>query len=1238
VNSRPMHDATPVEVPGRWDALLEPGVRAKLERVLPAYITARRWYRTKTKRVQSARVVAAFPMSFPLVMDGTSKGAATSARVTLLELTLEDGARDIYVLPLTFVAGEDAARLRARRSHAFVLPLQVTSMSARARPSSGFVVDALAVEGFLASWLDAVARGGVIEDSGLALHFHPLPVLQRATKEVGLRDVEPKPLDAEQTNTSMIYGDRFVGKVIRKLDPGESPDLEVGRVLTAAGYEHAPLLGGWVDVRPVRAPDAEPSTLGLVHAFVPNRGDAWRHVLEVLDGWLTSAAQRDGAPPRLEGDLLTRSAEALPFDAAAATGDSTELAALLGRRVGEMHVALASAAGDPRFLPAPLDIETRTRIAREISRDLERALTHAGAGTTRLGAGARDAFEAVRLRERALEARLEAAVRLGEGTIRMRVHGDLHLGQVLFTGNDFVIIDFEGEPARSLEERKSKRSPLVDVAGMLRSFHYAIVSAVRARPEASRAAIAPWATFWYRAVTASFLRGWLGAVEGTIVLPASRIVTHALLDLYLLEKSVYEVGYELDNRPDWVEIPLQGIRELLENEPPSAEPRAVPAAAGPSTPSVSVEPPAIDPRSPAVIAFAHGKATHAHALLGAHPRMDGTTDFAVWAPNASRVDVIGDFDAWSGTPLVRIEGAERSGATESRSEGSADHAPRGAGATGIFAARVRGARPGQRYKFRITSGGRTFDKADPFGFSTEGAPGNASVIATFDHEWGDAGWMSTRAEHARLDRPMSIYEVHLGSWRRVPEEGNRFLTYREIAAPLAAYAKEMGFTHVEIMPVLEHPFYGSWGYAATGFFAPTSRYGTPADLMYLVDTLHQAGLGVIFDWVPAHFARDEHGLVDFDGGPTFEPSDASRAVHPTWNTGLFDFSRPEVRSFLLSSATFWIEQFHADGLRVDGVESIIYRDHQRAPGTWTPNELGGRENLEGIEFLRELTGTLKLEHPDIVLAAEDSSAWPGVTRGAAHGGLGFDLKWDMGFSHDMRRYLATEPIERSRHQGVLTFRSIYAANEAYVLPLSHDDVIAERGGSLLQQMNGDPWQRLANLRLLYAMTWLQAGKKLLFMGDELAQWEPWHHDRSLDWHLAQEKDHAGIARMIGDLNRVYRETPALYLGDASPNGFEWIDGSNAAMSVITFLRKSGTSSDDMVVVACNFTPVPRHQYRIGVPRAGRYRELFNSDAADYGGSGHGNMGGVDAVPYPWNGRPSSIVVTLPPLGIIALGR
>ena len=1155
--------------------------RAALERALPGYVSARRWYRTKTKRVQSARITAAFPLA----------NGADTARIVIAELLLDDGERDTYVVPLAFVSSEEATHLRARRPQALVLPLRVTGGTREAR--EGFVVDALALPSFLDEVLAAIARGAVLEDAGATLVFH------------SIGSVEPdgltaRPVESEQTNTSVLFGERYVGKIVRKLDAGESPDLELGSFLTDARYRHTPALHGWVELRRGEGP---PSTVGLLHAFVPNRGDAWTHALEVLDEWLASASDRDAAPPRLPpGDLVTRASSALPQEAASALGSYGPLAEKLGRRVGEMHVALASRPDEPAFAPVDLDRETRARLAEAARSDLKRALDALGARGAAISDPARQSLAAIRAGVRRIDARLTQAARLRDAGVKMRVHGDLHLGQVLFTGDDFVLIDFEGEPARTLEERKAKRSPLVDVAGMLRSFHYASVSALRSRAESARAGLAPWASFWHRAVASSFVRGWLAAVSGTTVVPADPASTRCLLDLYLFEKGIYEVSYEMNNRPEWVDIPLEGLREILEAED------ATPPAAAPLEPPGQVSRSMLDPRSPAIIAFSRGKATHAHALLGAHPHQDGATDFAVWAPGAASVSVVGDFNDWKteATPLAQV------------------------GSTGIHAARVRGVLPGHRYKYRITAAGgpdqEPFDKTDPFGVSAELPPGNASVVSSLAHAWGDAAWMERRVQNARLDRPMSIYEVHLGSWRRNDEDGDRHLGYREIAAPLAAHAKAMGFTHVELMPVLEHPFYGSWGYLVTGFFAATSRYGSPTDLMFLVDTLHQAGLGVIFDWVPAHFASDLHGLTQFDGTATFEPDDPARAVHPTWGSGVFDFDKPEVRSFLLSSAIFWIETFHADGLRVDGVESILYADHH-----------AGKEDPGGVSFLRELTSTLKMEHPEVLLAAEDSSAWPGVTRAASAGGLGFDLKWDMGFSHDLRRYLALDPIERSRHQDVLTFRSVYAANESFVIPLSHDDVIEERGGALLDQVYGDPWQKLANLRLLYAMAWTQPGKKLLFMGDELAMPSAWHHDRSLDWHVAREATHDGIARMVGDLNRVYRETPALHAGDAAPGGFEWIDGTNAPMSVIAFLRR-GHGDDDVAVVACNFTPVPRHQYRIGVPRAGHLREIFNSDARDYGGSGHGNLGGVDAVPYPWNGRSSSVVVTLPPLGAIILAR
>jgi 1,4-alpha-glucan branching enzyme len=1204
-----------IQVSSRWDALFEGPARASLESALPAYVASRRWYRTKTKRVQAARVTAAFPIGF----------GAETARLAMVELSLDDGARDTYVMPLAFVHGEEASALRTRRPQAIVLPLRVTAGSL-----DGYVVDALALEPFLGALLASLSRGASIADSGAVLQFHRLAPIDKGPLAAHLVDGGP-------TSSSVLFGERYVGKLVRKVEPGESPDVELRRLLTTAGYEHTPALVGWIDVR---RGDEPPSTIGLLHAYVANEGDAWEHVLGVLGTWLDSASQRDSAPPRLPpGDLVARASDPLPADVVKAVGSYAELAYRLGRRVGEMHVALAGAA-EPAFAPEPFARTSREAIVTAVRVDLQRALEGLGARGALLSDAARRSLADARGRVRSVDARLADVAQMRDAGVVTRVHGDLHLGQVLFTGSDFSIVDFEGEPARTLEERKRKRSPLVDVAGMLRSFHYASVASLRARPEGARAALAPWASLWHRAVSATFLRGWLAAVDGTIVAPRDPAATRWLLDLFLFEKAVYEVGYEMNNRPDWVDIPLDGLREILGDEATidvarasagsSAHlergltpiPTTKPSRAHPLTPShpptpstppreqptaaAEVLPSMLDPRSPALAAFAYGKATHAHALLGAHPHQDGAIDFAVWAPHASRVSVIGDFNDWSADASALLP----------------------VGKSGIHAGRVRRARPGQRYKYRIepSSGGEAFDKADPFAVMSEPAPGNASVVTTLTHAWGDEGWMERRVQTTRLDRPMSIYEVHLGSWRRDPERGDRLLGYREIAAPLAAHAKEMGFTHVELLPLLEHPFYGSWGDGVTGFFAATSRYGTPSDLMCLVDTLHKAGLGVILDWVPAHFANDPHGLTRFDGSPLFESADTARAVHPTWRSGVFDFSKPEVRSFLLSSAIFWIETFHADGLRVDGVESIVHLDHH-----------GGQEDLDGVSFLRELTSTLKIEHPDVLLVAEDSSAWPGVTRAASGGGLGFDLKWDMGFSHDLRRYLGIDPIERSHHQGVLTFRSVYAANESFVLPLSHDDVIEERGGALLQQMHGDPWQKLANLRLLYAMAWAQPGKKLLFMGDELALPRAWHHDRGLDWHLGREMPHEGIARMIGHLNRVYREVPALHAGDASPNGFEWIDGSNAGMSVIVFARR-GRGDDDVVLVALNFTPVPRHQYRIGVPRGGRWREIFNSDAREYGGSGHGNLGGVDAVPYPWNGRASSVVVTLPPLGAIFLAR
>ncbi len=605
--------------------------------------------------------------------------------------------------------------------------------------------------------------------------------------------------------------------------------------------------------------------------------------------------------------------------------------------------------------------------------------------------------------------------------------------------------------------------------------------------------------------------------------------------------------------------------------------------------------------------------------LGAHPARDrnapdrGGTSFAVWAPGAGRVSVVGDFNAWDpgAHPL------------ESR------------GASGVWEGRVEGARVGQVYKFAVTSAdGRLLYKADPFALATEVPPRTGSVVWELDHEWGDGAWMRDRGAKAALDAPLSIYEVHLGSWRRDPSSPDRLLSYGEIAPVLAAHVAEMGFSHVELLPVMEHPFYGSWGYQITGYFAPTARYGTPDDFMAFVDTLHQAGIGVILDWAPSHFPTDEFALGDFDGTHLYEHADPRLGIHPDWDSYIFNYGRHEVRSFLLSSAEHWLSTYHADGLRVDAVASMLYLDYSRRAGEWIPNREGGRENLDAISLLKQMNIAVYHDHPDVQTLAEESTAWPGVSRPTEAGGLGFGYKWDMGWMHDTLAYLERDPVHRRFHHDQLTFRGLYAFTENYVLPLSHDEVVHGKG-SLLARMPGDDWQKFAGLRLLLGYQWSLPGKKLLFMGGEFGQWAEWSHEGSLDWHLLDDPMHAGVARWTADLNRLYRNEPALHELDADPGGFEWVEA-DAASSTLAFLRRSRDGG--AVLVACNFTPVSRPHTLLGVPDPGYWRELLNSDAEPYGGSGIGNLGGVEAQPVPWHDHARTVNVTLPPLGCVVLGH
>ncbi len=615
--------------------------------------------------------------------------------------------------------------------------------------------------------------------------------------------------------------------------------------------------------------------------------------------------------------------------------------------------------------------------------------------------------------------------------------------------------------------------------------------------------------------------------------------------------------------------------------------------------------------------FNQGNHYRAYEKLGAHlisAAGESGACFSVWAPNAREVSVVGSFNGWN----------------------LATHplAPRGS--SGIWEAFVAGVEKGALYKFHIASQhhGHVADKADPFGIWQEKPPRTASVVWDLNYEWGDHEWMSNRGPRNSLHAPVSTYEVHLGSWMRVPEEHNRPLGYREIAPKLAEYAQRMNFTHIELLPIMEHPFYGSWGYQTTGYFAPTSRYGTPQDFMYFVDYLHQHGIAVILDWVPSHFPSDGHGLAYFDGTHLFEHADSRKGFHPDWKTHIFNYGRNEVRSFLLSSAMFWLEKYHIDGLRVDAVASMLYLDYSRKEGEWIPNKYGGRENLEAIDFLRQFNAEAYKEHPGIQTVAEESTAWPMVSRPIYVGGLGFGFKWDMGWMHDTLAYFSHDPIHRRFHHNQLTFRMLYGFTENFVLPLSHDEVVHGKG-SLIGKMPGDEWQRFANLRLLFGYMYAMPGKKLLFMGCEFGQVREWTHDTSLEWHVLQYPLHKGLQTWVEALNRTYREQTGLHELDNDPAGFEWIDCNDIAASVLALLRK-GKTTQDAVLIVCNFTPVPREDYRVGVPHPGYWRELLNSDAQEYAGSGLGNLGGCQAEAIPAHGRPYSLRLTLPPLGALFL--
>jgi 1,4-alpha-glucan branching enzyme len=609
-----------------------------------------------------------------------------------------------------------------------------------------------------------------------------------------------------------------------------------------------------------------------------------------------------------------------------------------------------------------------------------------------------------------------------------------------------------------------------------------------------------------------------------------------------------------------------------------------------------------------------GKHWKSYEFLGAQLRtIDGVAgvNFAVWAPNATSVSIVGDFNKWDGRR----------------------HAMRKLIPSGIWELFVPGLEAGTIYKYQVRTGEVVSERSDPYGFAAELPPRTASIVTDLErYQWRDQAWVDDRPKHNGLDQPMSVYEVHLGSWQQGGAQEHGWLNYRELAHRLVDYCEKMGYTHLELLPVSEHPFTGSWGYQTVGYYAATSRYGAPEDFMYFVDYCHQHGVGVIIDWVPAHFPRDGHGLRRFDGSALYEHADPRQGEHPDWGTLIFNYGRNEVRNFLLSNALFWLDKYHIDGLRVDAVASMLYLDYSREEGDWVPNVFGGRENLEAISLLKEFNEQAHLQYPGVLTIAEESTAFTGVSRPTYLGGLGFSLKWNMGWMNDTLQYMAHEPIHRKYHHDELTFSLIYAFTENFVLPLSHDEIVHGKG-SLLDQMPGDLWQKCANLRTLFAYMWTHPGKKLLFMGGDFGQWKEWNADESLDWDLLQWKDtHGGIQKLVADLNKLYRQEPALHQVDFDPAGFEWIDCHDYDDCTLSYIRRAKDPKDYLIVI-CNFTPVPREHYRLGVPEKCFYREVLNSDSTYYGGSNVGNGEGLQAEDRPSHGRPWSVELTLPPLAV-----
>ena len=1220
--------------------ILTPALTALLQEWLPR----QRWFPVKTPDFEMSQAGS-------VGLDDPNGHAGLA--VFLLTITTrgaDGGPRTAVVqVPLSFRPAPAAGMERA-----------LVGQAAGTDPSRPWVYDAVHDPDFVGGWLELIRNEGKAS-SGTAAGFRAQGTYRLPTA----RGVV-KVLSGEQSNSSVIVDDgesAAIVKFFRVLSEGTNPEVEVGAALTAAGTTEAPATLGWV------------------------RGE-----------WLPQDKQASGATRtgRVQGELAVaheflaggRDAWRLAVDAARSGTDFTAEAHALGAATATVHRRLAETLGQSTE-PKPGQL-----IAPGVAQRVRAAWAEAG--------------PAVGPYDEALNHLLAGLDGVPAGPLQ-RIHGDLHLGQILQVPGHpnangrpaetdrWAILDFEGEPMRPIAERNVPDVPLRDVVGMLRSFDYAAGAAQR---EQEGAQVPPT---WVDDCADAFLAGYAQVAPGI----AGR--ESPLFVALWLDKALYEVVYEMRNRPDWLAIPVNASRRLLSGNG-SGDPTGAASEGNEMTGSARTDRPGVPLHVDAgtLGKIANGEHHAPHSVLGAHlddhghvtirtvkhlaeavsvitsdgevpmeheahgvwvamlePQQHGhvpdyrlsvtypgagpvTVDdpyrylptvgevdlhligegrheklwealgahvqhyksslgdvdgvsFAVWAPNAQAVRVMGDFNNWDGR----------------------EHSLRSLGSSGVWEVFIPGVLAGACYKFEIrTKSGYWVEKADPLAFGTEVPPLTASRVVEPSYAFKDDEWMEARAQRDPHNSAMSVYEVHLGSWRLG-------LGYRELAKELVEYVKWLGFTHVEFMPVAEHPFGGSWGYQVTSYFAPTSRFGHPDEFRYLVDTLHQAGIGVLLDWVPAHFPKDSWALAQFDGEALYEHADPALGEHPDWGTLIFDFGRTEVRNFLVANALYWLDEFHIDGLRVDAVASMLYLDYSREEGQWRPNRFGGRENLEAISFLQEVNATVYKTHPGAVMIAEESTAFPGVTAPTSHGGLGFGLKWNMGWMHDSLKYASEDPVNRKWHHGTVTFSMVYAFTENFLLPISHDEVVHGKG-SMLRKMPGDRWQQLANLRAFLAYQWAHPGTQLIFMGTEFGQEAEWSEQHGLDWWLADIPAHKGMQLLTKDLNELYRSTPALYTRDNEPGGFQWINGGDADHNVLSFVRWD--TEGNPLVCAINFSGGPHVGYTLGVPSAGAWTEVLNTDHASYGGSGVLNAGDLKASDEGQDGQPATLTVTLPPLG------